>query len=91
MVLIKKKVMSDEKNKYEIKAVLKADTRQIKQVQKKLDKLCRSLEKANSLSEELASKEIVIGITSELRQPCRNVGKHWLQRLRQRLFRNKDK
>ena len=45
---MEKKVMSDEKNKYEIKAVLKADTRQIKQVQKKLDKLCRSLEKANS-------------------------------------------
>lgn len=28
---MEKKVMSDEENKYEIKAVLKADTRQIKQ------------------------------------------------------------
>ncbi|MDO4803877.1 MAG: hypothetical protein Q4A32_03540 [Lachnospiraceae bacterium] len=83
--------MNDEKNKYEIKAVLKADTSQIKQVQKKLDQLCRMLEKANSLSEELASKEIVIGITSELRQPCHNVGKHWLRGLRQRFSRNADK
>lgn len=80
-----------EPKEYTVKAVMKVDTSQLDKARKKAEGLRRTLEKANSLYDELASKEIVVGITSELRQPCRSVGIHWLRGLRQRCFRNVDK
>ena len=83
--------MAEKQKEYKAILKLKADTRQLDKAQKKVEKLCDTLEKANSLYDELASEEIEIGITSEIRKPCRNVGKCWLRGLRQRFSRNADK
>ena len=72
------------------KVVIRYDTKQLKDVQKQLDRLCRTLEKANSLCDELASKDIEIGITSELQKPCRSVGRRCFLAWLQKILHNKD-
>ena len=57
-----------------------ADTKEVKRAIRTLEKLSRAMEKANSLADELANKEINVEVTSTFQQKDRRLG-NWLSRL----------
>ena len=83
--------MAEKQKEYKAILKLKADTRQLDKAQKKVDKLCDTLEKANSLYDELASEEIEIGITSYVQQCRHSEGKYCFRFLWEMICRNVDK
>ncbi len=75
----------------DISVTANVDVKQIKKAQKLLDKFARTLEKANSLADELANKEIRIDVIFQQKSLRRSIGRRFLQRLHGFLFHNSDR
>ena len=63
------------------------DTKELKKTLRLINNFSRAVEKANSLADELAKKEINVEITSSVRQSGHNAGTRFFQSLRRKFFR----